>query len=155
MPRGPRGTHSPRSPAVFSCPVPRWLEFSTPSLPPTPPLFPKFPRKATILKIFLNSFLKKRAWSPLYLVVHQFPVTLSFLIMKIKSFFEYNTYKEISNWLQIWKKYSPKFPEIPRTPNSRTGGIDFSFPDPRGMTNCHSPIPGIPEEWKLPVNWHS
>ena len=37
-------------------------------------------------------------------------------------------------------KYSLKFPE------PETRGIGFSFPDPRGMTNCHSPIPQIPEE---------
>ena len=26
--------------------------------------------------------------------------------------------------------------------------------NPRGMTNCHSPIPRIPDEWKLSGNWH-
>ena len=53
MSRGTRGTRSPRTPAFFPRPVPRWLEFRTPSLPPSPPLFPEFPRKVTILTMFL------------------------------------------------------------------------------------------------------
>ena len=40
-------------PGHFSRPVPRWLESSTPSPPPSPSLFSEFPRKATILTIFL------------------------------------------------------------------------------------------------------
>ena len=45
-------------------------------------------------------------------------------------------------------------PEISPNPDPVTRGIGFSFPDPRGMTNCHSPIPRIPEEYKSPGNWH-
>ena len=37
---------------------------------------------------------------------------------------------------------------------AKTRGIGFSFPDPRGMTNCHPPIPRIPTEWKLPGHWN-
>ena len=47
------------------------------------------------------------------------------------------------------------------SPEPETRGIGFSFPDPWGVTDCHSPIPWIPEEWKLPGNcsprflWHN
>ena len=59
--------------------------------------------------------------------------------------------KKNSNWLQIWNKI---LPEIPPNPNPETRGIGFSLPNPRGMTNCHSSIPRIPEEWKSLGNWH-
>ena len=35
-----------------------------------------------------------------------------------------------------------QFPEIPRG----TWGIIFSFPDPRGIANCHTPTHRFPEE---------
>ena len=45
-------------------------------------------------------------------------------------------------------------PRISPNPKPETQGIGFSFPDPQGMTVCHSPIPQIPKEWKLLGNWH-
>ena len=46
MPRGTRGTRSLRSPAIFPRPVPRWLEFSTPSPPPSPATIPRVSPKS-------------------------------------------------------------------------------------------------------------
>ena len=48
---------------------------------------------------------------------------------------------------QIYFKSETKYsPNIPQNPKLQTRVIGFSFPDPQGMTNCHSPIPRIPEE---------
>ena len=48
------------------------------------------------------------------------------------------------NKFQIDFKSETNTPQ--NSPEPETRVIGFSFPDPRGLTNCHSPNPRIPEE---------
>ena len=95
MPQQPRGTRSPRSLAIFSRTIPRWLENSNPSPPPSPPLFPEFPRKTTILTFssFFWIFYKKMC-DPHYIWLF-LELILSFKIMKIILFFWFQKIKKI------------------------------------------------------------
>ena len=125
--------------------------------------FPEFLRRATILTIsgIFWIFLQVNPHY-IWLFVRAFQylsIPCNFVISNHENHIILLISKKVSKKILLKKKrfqiefkseikYSSKFPE------PETRGIGFSFPDPRGMTNCHSPIPRIPEEWKSPGNWH-
>ena len=139
------GHFSPtRSPVIRIChPVPA----------PVPATNPRDPPKSNYFDNFLELFYKK-VWFLLYLVVFNtnfvnFPDILSFLTMKIIFFFWFwkkilKKFFWIKNNFKLTSNLKYNTPRNSPNPNPETRGIGFSFPDPRGMKNSHSPIPRIP-----------
>ena len=128
----PRGTRSPRSPAVFSRPVPRWLVFSTPSRP-RPRHYSLSSSKNQLFwqfSLFFWNFSQKNAhphyiWLflilissiPRYFDISNHEKRIILLILKKNSKKILFNLKKFQIDFKSEIKYSPKFPR-PRNPGN-------------------------------------
>ena len=146
FPKVPSHFFSPRSPVLYLLPRPCHCSPSSPEKQ----LFWQFSWSfkffykknyiwlflILILSIFRNFVISNHENHNVWFVYYRYYLNRRFCTYEIKcKFFSIKIiFKLTSNLKQI-------LPEIPPNPKLETNRIGFSFPNPQGMTNCHSQNP--------------